>query len=66
MSHTVETLLHLKLQNQMASNGFACPGALFFTFIFTSYFRASCYFHVVKKHSTVYLKLNLVKLNYDF
>lgn len=33
MSNTVETLLHLKLQNWLANNGFACLGALFFTLL---------------------------------
>lgn len=56
MSHTVETLLRLKLQNQLANNVFSCPGALFLSF---SSFRANTYFHIVKKTSAS-------KLNYDF
>lgn len=56
MSHTVEKLLRLKLQNQLANNVFSCPGALFLSF---SSFRANTYFHIVKETSAS-------KQNYDF
>lgn len=54
MSHTVETLPHLKLRNQLATSGFACPGALFLPL---SSFRANAYFHIVKETSAVQTKL---------
>lgn len=66
MSHAVETLLHLRLQNQLASNGFACPGALFLPLFLPQFLEQAVIFMLWKNTKIDFSQMKLRLLDFEF